>query len=117
MTGRRTDPIALSGRRFERAAFRRSGGLTGAGADSGAHVAIALEPPGNISIQNIFPGTVEAIITGNGPMLDVRINVGSPLLARITIRAKSELDLKPGMKVYALVKSVAVTRGLSTGGE
>jgi len=78
------------------------------------NVAIALTPPQNISVQNIFPGTIENIAMGNGSLVDVRINIGSPLMSRITLRAKQELGLKPGMRVFALVKSVAVTRGLST---
>ena len=74
-------------------------------------VAIATVAPEKISVQNIFPGTIEDITTGSGSLVDVRMNVGCPLLARITPLAVQELDLKPGQPVFALVKSVAVSCG------
>jgi molybdopterin-binding protein len=39
------------------------------------------------------------------------MDIGCPLLARITPRALQALALTPGKAVYALVKSVAVSRG------
>ncbi len=75
------------------------------------NVAIALVPPEQISVQNILPGTVEEIVAGNGSLVDVRLNVGCSLLARITPQAWKDLDLKPGQRVFALIKSVAVSRG------
>ncbi len=71
-------------------------------------VAISLHHPSEISIQNIFAGTVETISDGNGGLVDVDLNIGCPLLARITPRAKKELDLKVGRQVFALIKSVAI---------
>jgi len=78
-------------------------------------VAIALNPPSQISIQNIFHGTVEEIIKNNGVLVDVRLNIGCPLLARITLRAREDLDLSLGQRVFALVKSVAISRGILNG--
>ncbi len=75
-------------------------------------VGIALVEPCRTTIQNILPGTVETILAHRGPLVDVRLNIGVPLLARITVRAKGDLDLRPGKPVYALVKSVAVSRGV-----
>ena len=41
----------------------------------------------------------------------VRLKVGDAvLLSRITRQSMNRLDLKPGMKVFAQVKSVAVLR-------
>ncbi|MFY9943217.1 MAG: molybdenum ABC transporter ATP-binding protein [Desulfobacterales bacterium] len=74
-------------------------------------VAIALREPLNTSIQNIFTGKVTAITEGPGELLDVHMDIGCPLLARITPRAMQALALTPGKPVYALVKSVAVSRG------
>ena len=73
------------------------------------NVAIALVPPKQISVQNILPGTVEEIFLGDGQLVDVRLDIGCPLLARITIAAWKDLDLRPGQLVYALIKSVAVS--------
>lgn len=75
------------------------------------NVAIALKPPERISVQNILCGTIEKIAEGNGSLVDVRINVGCPLLSRITPLARKDLDLHPGQTVFALVKSVAVSCG------
>lgn len=71
-------------------------------------VAISLHHPSEISIQNIFPGTIGSISENGGGMVDVELDIGCPLLARITPRAKKELDLKVGRQVFALVKSVAI---------
>ncbi|MFL1876357.1 TOBE domain-containing protein, partial [Hansschlegelia beijingensis] len=48
---------------------------------------------------------------GDGPYASVSVDVGGAVLrAEITRRAAAELDLAPGRVVYALVKSVAVSR-------
>jgi molybdate transport system ATP-binding protein len=74
-------------------------------------VAIALKRPDQISVQNIFQGTIEEIVEDNGALVDVRLNIGCPLLARITPRAKADLGLIAGQQVFALIKSVAISRG------
>ncbi len=78
-------------------------------------VAIALTRPDKISVQNIFPATVEEIVETSESLVDVRLNIGCPLLSRITHAAKADLKLTPGQQVYALVKSVAISRGNSNG--
>jgi len=75
------------------------------------NVAIALEAPTQTSFCNILPARVEEISDGNGALVDVRLNVGSTLLARIAPSARQSLDLKPGREVFALIKSVAVLIG------
>jgi molybdate transport system ATP-binding protein len=75
-------------------------------------VAIALIFPQQISVQNILPGTVEEIATDNGLLVDVRLDIGCPLLSRITPQALKVLDLKVGQRVFAMIKSVAVSHGL-----
>ncbi len=73
-------------------------------------VSLALEPPGLTSILNVLPAEVtEMAVHGRGRMI-VRLDVaGTPLLARITRKSQARLELKPGMRVYAQVKSVALT--------
>jgi molybdate transport system ATP-binding protein len=78
-------------------------------------VAIALRRPDKISVQNIFPATVEEIVETSESLVDVRLNIGCPLLSRITPAAKTDLKLSPGQPVFALVKSVAISRGNSHG--
>ena len=75
-------------------------------------VALSLARPEGLSIQNIFPARVLDLGEEGGAQLDVRLDVGgAPLWARITGRAKRQLDLAPGREVYALVKSAAIDRG------
>ena len=45
------------------------------------------------------------------PHMSVRLNIGCMLPARITPAARQILGLKPGMQVFALIKSVAVSTG------
>lgn len=78
-------------------------------------VAISLSRPDKISVQNIFPATVEEVAETAESLVDVRLDIGCPLLSRITPAAKADLELTPGQQVYALVKSVAISRGSSNG--
>ncbi len=74
-------------------------------------VAIALDKPCNVSFQNIFPATVEEIVEVGDSMVDVRLGIGRPLHSRITPAARANLNLQSGDHVFALVKSVAISRG------
>ena len=78
-------------------------------------VAIALTRPDKISVQNIFPATVEEIVETPESLVDVRLNIGCPLLSRITPAAKADLKLGSGQQVFALVKSVAISSGNANG--
>ena len=73
-------------------------------------VSIARERPGQTSIQNVLPGSVDAIGDDEHPGLRlVRVRMGSSLLvARLTKRAVADLDLGPGHAVWVQVKSVAL---------
>jgi molybdate transport system ATP-binding protein len=74
-------------------------------------VSIALEAPDHISVQNILPGTVREISPARSGIVDVSIAVGATLLrSRITARAASQLALRRGLGVYALIKAVALDR-------
>ena len=73
-------------------------------------VSIALEPPRQISIQNILRGQVVAMDETQGGVL-VAIKVGAVTVrARITQRAARQLALQPGMTAYALVKAISLDR-------
>ena len=74
-------------------------------------VAIALDPPTNTSVRNVLPGVIRGLKRGDGPYALVSIDVGGAVLrAEITRRAADDLRLASGRMVYALVKSVAVSR-------
>jgi molybdate transport system ATP-binding protein len=74
-------------------------------------VTLALTRPSGISIRNILAGTVVALLPEEGPSMDVELEVGgTPLIARITRKSAMELGLKPGLAVFALLKSVSIDR-------
>jgi molybdate transport system ATP-binding protein len=74
-------------------------------------VALALEPPRRASMQNVLPAQIVRVSEAFGAIVDVELLMGStPLVARITRKAATELALAPGMTVYALVKAVSIDR-------
>ena len=75
------------------------------------NVDIALQPPEQTSYQNIFSGTIESVNQGSGPFVDLGLNIGCPLMARVTLSAQAQLGLHKGQTVYALVKSVNISPG------
>lgn len=73
-------------------------------------VAIALEPPRNISMLNCLEGRITGFGTPDGADVDVEIDVGAPLRARITLYSARSLGLTEGQTVYALIKAMAIDR-------
>jgi molybdate transport system ATP-binding protein len=76
-------------------------------------VSLALERPAAISVLNILEATVVDVSPARGSASQslVRLEAGrSLLLSRITRRSVAELALAPGRRVWALVKSAAITR-------
>jgi molybdate transport system ATP-binding protein len=71
-------------------------------------VMLALMRPVGVSANNVLSATVAAI-REDGPNADVQLRVNDALLiARITRRSLERLGLKPGISVFALIKSVTV---------
>jgi molybdate transport system ATP-binding protein len=73
-------------------------------------VILALEEPRGISLHNIVPGTVGAIVPDPeraASLVEVSLD-GVGLLARITPDAVTHLNLRRGSPVLALIKSVAI---------
>ena len=78
-------------------------------------VVLANGPVTGLSIRNSFAGTVVEVSPDRGPLVDLRIDIGTAaepvmLWARITQRALHELKLRPGSPVFTLVKTVALDR-------
>ena len=74
-------------------------------------VLIALEHPSGMSSRNILPAVVEGLHRGGGPGVAVALRLGDDrLLARITADAADELDLRPGLACFAILKATAVAR-------
>jgi len=71
-------------------------------------VMLALERPNAVSANNVLPAIVTAI-RADGAHADVQLSLGSAkLIARITTRSLDRLSLRPGIPVFALIKSVTV---------
>ena len=73
-------------------------------------VSLALTPPADISILNVFPGTITEISDRKDGQVDVLVDIGTTLWARVTRLAVTRLALAPGKPVHALVKAVAIDR-------
>lgn len=75
-------------------------------------VALATERPVGISFRNILSGSIDEIVEEqDSAFAELLIDLGGQRLrARITRDALSELQLKVGMPVYALIKSVSFDR-------
>lgn len=73
-------------------------------------VSIALERPRRSSIVNLLPAVVTATAGTDTPgHVLVQMRMGAtPLLARISERSRRELDIRPGVQVWAQVKAVAL---------
>jgi molybdate transport system ATP-binding protein len=72
-------------------------------------VALALSAPPDISVLNVFKGTVIDVIAEQGARALVRVQVGATVLSsRITRYSAERLALAPGKPVYALIKAVSL---------
>jgi molybdate transport system ATP-binding protein len=74
-------------------------------------VSLALEPPGPSSILNVLAARVTEVRDDGPDRVNVRLALGEgniALLARITRRSVGTLGLRPGLTVYAQIKSVAL---------
>lgn len=70
-------------------------------------VAVATEPPRNLSIRNVLPATIKRIGLDATVHAELLLGVGSQTLrARITRDALEDLGLAEGQQVHALIKSV-----------
>ena len=74
-----------------------------------ADVSLALQPPSGSSIRNILRAKVlECLEVGD--QVEVKLAVGDQVLwARISPWARDELLIKPGMWLYAQIKSVSIS--------
>ena len=75
-------------------------------------VSLAITEPGISSIQNVLRARVKGVIDDGSPgSILVRIVVGEIILfSRITRRAFQNLNIHPGMDIWAQIKSVAIVK-------
>ena len=71
-------------------------------------VSVALAEPVGLSVQNILPAVIGAMVPAGPHEAMLHLMVGeSVLLSRVTADAVARLSLRPGLPVWALVKSAA----------
>jgi len=73
-------------------------------------VSLSIERHENTSILNILSGTVVEMVETGTSQVEVRLDVGVPLVARVTRKAAHDLDLKPGKAIHAMIKAIAIDR-------
>jgi molybdate transport system ATP-binding protein len=73
-----------------------------------ANVALASEPVAHITIQNQLPGTIRRLTQIANRML-IEVDVGTPILAEVSLKAASDLHLHPGDPIYCLIKAQTFT--------
>ncbi|WP_315924506.1 molybdenum ABC transporter ATP-binding protein [Mesorhizobium sp. SP-1A] len=79
-------------------------------------VMLATERPHGLSALNILAGHIEGIETGEGASVRVRIDCnGVPVLARITEQSRQMLGLRPGLAVFAVIKTVSFEGNVAAG--
>ena len=72
-------------------------------------VALALTPPEGLSIRNVVPVEIVSVDVDDAASAEVLLSAaGQYLRSRITRKSAAELGLRPGLCVFALIKSIAV---------
>ena len=71
-------------------------------------VSLSLTRPLDTSILNIVEGIVIEIGVDDGSQIDVLLDVGTPLIARVTRKSVIAMRLKAGTKIFAMIKAVAI---------
>ena len=76
-------------------------------------VAIAVDRPDRVSIRNVLAARVLSVAEAEGHLVDVMLDCGGGgrLWSQITRQGQAQLDLRPGMGVFALIKALTITRG------
>lgn len=77
-------------------------------------VALSLGPPASpTSVLNILAASVLEIREGAGATAEVSLDVGCVLVARITRKSLVTLNIKPGQRIWASIKAVALYEDLT----
>ena len=77
-------------------------------------VVLATCEPQGLSVRNVLGGTLQEVVPlADSAFATVTVDVnGSPLKVQLTHHAVSELELAPGMRVFALIKTASFDRGV-----
>ena len=72
---------------------------------------VSSQPAFQSSVLNVLEATVQEIgpVDSGHPFVDIKLDMGVPLLATITRKSLTTLKLHPGQRVYAQIKTVALS--------
>jgi molybdate transport system ATP-binding protein len=71
-------------------------------------IILSLQEPKGMSALNVLPGLISSIEESEGASVDVELDCGGDaLVARVTRKSVAELGLRPGLRVHAIIKSIA----------
>jgi len=73
-------------------------------------VSLSHNRPEGTSLLNIFEGTISEVAENNGPQVEILLDIGVPLIARITRKSVVDMGLQNGDTVFAMVKAAAIDR-------
>ena len=77
-------------------------------------VSLALKRPEDVSVLNIFQGRVISVSDTDDSQSYICIDVGGATIwSQITRKSVSELGITPGIRVFAMVKAVAIDAPLA----
>ncbi len=71
-------------------------------------VSLSTQKPVGSSVLNIIEATITEIVPEQGPHCEILMDIGAPLIARITRKSASDLKLQIGQKVFASIKAAAI---------
>jgi molybdate transport system ATP-binding protein len=79
-------------------------------------IALTREPPQHSSVRNRIAGRVSSVLP-EGALARIELDCGFPLVAVVTAQSAADLELRPGDRVWAVVKTTAVhlTNGSDAG--
>src|SRR5579863_6792915 len=73
-------------------------------------VSLALAAPARVSILNVIPVMVRTIHAVEDAHVDVELDAGTMLWARVTARSAHDLGLIEGMYIFAMIKAISIDR-------
>ena len=74
----------------------------------GKNVSLSLLQPENTSILNIFRARVIKFSKSSGPYVDVLLDIGANLIAKVTKKSVYQMNLTAGADVFALIKAASI---------
>jgi molybdate transport system ATP-binding protein len=70
---------------------------------------LAIEPPRGLSVRNVIEGRVISLSPDDDETDLVRVDIGqAEVMARVTRAATQDLNLRPGLAIWVLVKAVSM---------